>query len=174
MPKATVQKENNIILENFSSSNVVYNSTWPISNKSNSDYPVYWIYMSARDFAKIGVLIVQNGTWKNRQVISESWIDRSLSDFTEFSDEVAKMNYPFDAFAYSWWIDKDNNTVWADGYGGQFLCIDRENKLVVLQRNFTDNSLLSSGLFLMDKNRDNNPRSDLIQVYELILNHTAN
>lgn len=46
------------------------------------------------------------------------------------------------------WIDNDNKTVWADGYGGQFLCIDRT---VVLQRNFTGNSLLSSGLFLMDK-----------------------
>lgn len=130
--------------------------------------------MSARDFAKIGVLITQNGMRKNKQLVPKSWIDKSLNDFTEFSDDVAEMNAPYDAFAYSWWIDKDNNTVWADGYGGQFLCINRENKLVVLQRNFSGNSLLSSGLFLINKERDNNPKSDLTYVYNLLLHHIEN
>ena len=160
-------------MQDFSSSNVVYNAPWPIPNKSNSDYAVYWIYMSARDFARIGILVAQNGVWKNKQVVSESWIDKSIND-TQNSDEVTKMNPPFDAFAYSWWIDNDNNTVWADGYGGQFMCIDKKNNLVVIQRNFTGNSLLSSGIFLMDKNRDNNPKSDLIHVYNLILSHASN
>jgi hypothetical protein len=160
-------------LQDFSSANVVYGSPWPIPNKSDSDYPVYWIYMSARDFAKIGILITQNGVWKNKQVVPENWVTISTND-TEISDEVAKMNPPFEVFAYSWWIDKDNNTIWADGYGGQFLCIDRKHKLVVLQRNFTGNSLMSSGLFLMDKNRDNNPKSDLIHVYNMILKYISN
>ena len=70
--------------------------------------------------------------------------------------------------SYSWWIDEDNKTVWADGYGGQFLCIDKAKNLVVVQRNFTGNSLLTSGLFLIDENRDNNPKSDLIHVYDRI------
>jgi CubicO group peptidase (beta-lactamase class C family) len=157
-------------MQDFSSSNIVYNSPWPIPNKSNSDYPVYWIYLSARDFAKIGILITQDGKWNNKQVVSESWINKSLGDYTEFTTEQRERNYPYDAFAYSWWIDKNYNTIWADGYGGQFLCIDRKNKLVVLQRNFTGNSLISSGLFLMNKNRDNNPKRDLMHVYNLILN----
>lgn len=160
-------------MQDFSSSNVVYGSPWPIPNKSNSDYPVYWIYLSARDFARLGILITQDGMWKDRQVVSENWINRSLSDFTEFSIELRERNSPYDAFAYSWWINKDNNTVWADGYGGQFLCIDRKNKLVVLQRNFTGNSLMSSGLFLLNKNRDNNPKSELIHVYNIFLKNTS-
>jgi len=134
-------------MQDFIASNVVYDSPWPVPNKTNSDYPVYWIYMSARDFAKIGVLITQNGIWNNKEVVSSNWINKSLSDLTVLSNDIAEMNAPYDAFAYSWWIDKDNKTVWADGYGGQFLCIDRTNNLVVLQRNFTGNSLLSSGLF---------------------------
>lgn len=155
-------------MQDFSASSVVYNSPWPVPNKSNSDYPVFWIFMSARDFAKIGVLIVQNGFWKDKEVVSTIWINKCLSDLTTFSGEMAKMNSPYNAFGYSWWINNENQTIWADGYGGQFLCINKANKLVVLQRNFTGNSLLSSGLFLMDKNRDNNPKSDLIDVYDLI------
>ena len=46
------------------------------------------------------------------------------------------MNSPYDALAYSWWIDKDNQTIWSNGYGGQFLCIDKKNNLVILQRNY--------------------------------------
>lgn len=156
-------------MQEFSSSNVVYDSPWPIPNESKSDYPVFWIYMSARDFAKIGVLVTQNGKWKDKQIVSKNWIEKSTNDCTEFSDDMLKLNYPFDAFGYSWWINENNQTIWADGYGGQFLCIDKINNLVVLQRNFTGNSLLSSGLFLMDKQRDNNPKEDLIHVYDLIL-----
>lgn len=140
-------------MQDFAASNVVYNSPWPVPNNSNSDYPVYWIYMSARDYAKIGVLITQKGMWNNKEVVSSNWINKSLSDFTVLSNDIAKMNAPYDAFAYSWWVDNDSKTIWSDGYGGQFLCIDRTNNLVVLQRNFTGNSLLSSGLFLMDKER---------------------
>lgn len=156
-------------MQDFSASNVVYNNPWPVPNKSSSDYPVYWIYMSARDFAKIGLLITQNGRWKGNQVVPSEWINISLADHTVLSEKMVKMNYPYDAFAYSWWLENDTNTIWADGYGGQFLCIDTTNNLVVVQRNFTGNSLLSSGLFLMDKERDNNPKSELIHIYKMVL-----
>src|SRR5690606_21529813 len=161
-------------MQDFSASNVVYNSPWPVPNKSNSDFPVFWIYLSTRDFAKIGTLIAHNGKWNNSQVISSDWLDESLKGYSTFTGNDAKMYYPYNSFAYSWWIDTDTNTVWADGYGGQFLCIDSIHDLVVVQRNFTGNSLLTSGLFLMDKNRDNNPKSDLIHVYHRLLNSIEN
>src|SRR5690606_27730171 len=116
-------------MQDFSASNVVYNSPWPVPNKSNSDYPVFWIFMSARDFARIGVLINQNGRWNDDQVVPADWVQRSLNEKTIFSEEIGKLNYPYDAFAYSWWLENDTNTIWADGYGGQFLCIDTTNDL---------------------------------------------
>ncbi len=156
-------------MQEFRAANVVYNSPWPVPRKTDSDHPVYWIYMSARDFAKIGVLINNKGKWGNKQVVSSNWLTESIHTQTLFSEEVANFYQPYDAFAYSWWLEKDTKTIWADGYGGQFLCIDSTNNLVVLQRNFTGNSLLSSGLFLRDKNRDNNPKSDLLHLYQRTL-----
>lgn len=161
-------------MQDFTAANVVYDNPWPIPNNTQSDHPVFWIYMSARDFAKIGVLLTQNGMWNGEQVVPEPWIEQSLNKYSEFTGNLAKMNAPYDAFAFSWWIEKESNTIWADGYGGQFLCIDRKNNLVVLQRNFTGNSLMSSGLFLMNKNRDNNPKSDLMHVYAVILKNLEN
>lgn len=154
-------------MQDFSASNVVYNSPWPVPNKSTSDYPVYWMYLSARDMAKIGVLVLQGGFWNGKQVVPSGWLLESFQPYSSL-EVYGDIYAPFTAFGYSWWIDSRSNTVWADGYGGQFLCIDPANNLVVLQRNFTGNSLLSSGLFLMDPNRDNNPKSDLIHVYNKI------
>ena len=157
-------------MEEFSSKNVVYNSPWPVPNKTNSDYPVFWIYMSAIDFAKVGVLVTQNGKWNNQQVVSKKWLEESLQPYSKLNSYKDLFN-PYEAFAYSWWLDDDTKTIWGDGYGGQFLCIDKTRNLVVVQRNFTGNSLLTSGLFLMDKNRDNNPKSDLMHIYDRIKNY---
>jgi len=157
-------------MEDFSSKNVVYNSPWPVPNKTNSDYPVFWIYMSARDFAKVGVLLSQNGQWNNQQIVSKKWLEESLQPYSRL-DSYEDLYNPYEAFSYSWWLEEDTKTIWADGYGGQFLCVDKTRNLVVVQRNFTGNSLLTSGLFLMDKNRDNNPKSDLIHLYDRIKNY---
>ena len=154
-------------MEEFSTKNVVYNSPWPVPNKTNSDYPVFWIYMSARDFAKVGILISQDGIWNNQQVVSRKWLDESLHPYS-LLDSYKDLYNPYEAFAYSWWLDNNTKTIWADGYGGQFLCINKPKNLIVVQRNFTGNSLLTSGLFLMDKNRDNNPKSDLIHIFNRI------
>lgn len=155
-------------MQEFSADNVVYNSPWPVPNKSQSDYPVFWIYMSARDFAKIGLLVIEDGKWADKEVISKAWLDESFNSLSNFTADDAKEYGPYEGFAFSWWLEGDTETIWADGYGGQFLCIDKTNNLVVVQRNFTGNSLLSSGLFLMDENRDNNPKRDLISIYKRI------
>ncbi len=133
----------------FHPKNVVYGNPWFL-RKDESDHRIFWIYLSARDFAKIGVLVAQNGKWENKQVVSSEWLEESLEPYSDLSN-FGDMFNPYEAHAYSWWIDNDNNTIWADGYGGQFLMIDPVNNLVVVQRNFTGNSLLTSGLSLMDK-----------------------
>ncbi|MBW8201187.1 serine hydrolase domain-containing protein [Flagellimonas abyssi] len=153
-------------MQDFSASNVVYDSPWPIPNKSLSDYPVYWIYMSARDLAKIGTLVAQNGNYENKQIISAEWMDESLKPYTKLADfNLDKA--PLDAYGYLWWLDTDENLIWADGYGGQYLLIDPATKLVFVQRNFTGNSLMSSGLFLLDKHRDASHKNDLKHLYEI-------
>ncbi len=156
-------------MQDFSASNIVYNSPWPVPNKSGSDYPVYWIYLSARDMAKIGVLVLEGGYWNEKEIVPTDWLLESFQPYSSL-EAYGDLYTPYTSFGYSWWIDSRSNTVWADGYGGQFLCIDPANNLLVIQRNFTGNSLLSSGLFLINPDRDNNPKSDLIHVYNRIRN----
>ncbi len=153
-------------MQDFSPSNVVYGNPWPV-REDQSDHRVYWIYLSARDLARIGALVAQKGIWNNRQLVSREWIAESSTAFTTTLDESM---WPFDGYGYLWWIDKDNNTIWADGYGGQFLLIDTVNNLAITQRNFTGNSLITAGLFALQHKKFGG-RRHLIHIYDVIKNH---
>lgn len=155
-------------MQDFNAGNVIYGNPWFI-RKDKSDHRIFWLYMSARDFARVGLVITNNGVCNNTKIVTNEWMDLCFDEFDLLTDQEQILFRPYKAFSYSWWIEKENNTIWADGYGGQFLCIDRKEDFVLVQRNFTGNSLLSSGLSIMDKNRDNNPKSDLIQLYRRML-----
>lgn len=159
-------------MQDFSASNVVYDSPWPVPNESESDYPVYWIYMSARDLARIGSLVAQNGKYNDKQVISAEWLQESFKPYSLLADYNLNKE-PLDAYGYLWWLDTDDNLIWADGYGGQYLLIDPANDLVFVQRNFTGNSLMSSGMFLLDENRDSSHKNDLQHLYKRTLKYLA-
>lgn len=73
---------------------------------------------------------------------------------------------PLEAYGYLWWIDTDENLIWADCYGGQYMLIDPATGLVFVQRNFTGNSLMSSGLFKLDDKKDSSHKYDLQHMYE--------
>ena len=53
------------------------------------------------------------------------------------------------------------------GWGGQFLLIDTELNISIAQQTFTGNSLLSSGLFFMKKNRSG-WRTDVIYLHKAL------
>lgn len=150
-------------MQDFAPSNVVYGNPWPMRN-DKSDYRVYWIFLSARDMARIGTLVAQKGKWNNTAVVSANWIKESTTPYTTTLDESM---WPFDAYSYLWWLDKDNHTIWADGFGGQFLIIDTVKNIAIAQRNFTGNSLISSGLFMMQQKRHGG-RVHLMHIYDVI------
>ena len=51
-------------------------------NKSKSQYLAYHMYLSTRDMAKIGQLMLNEGQWSGKQLISKEWIKRTTSTIT--------------------------------------------------------------------------------------------
>jgi len=70
----------------------------------------YGLKLSPRDWAKFGFLYLNQGRWKDRQIISKEWIVESLQNYGE-------------GYGYHVWITKigDFNAFMAAGYGGQYL-----------------------------------------------------
>lgn len=108
-----------------------------------SEHRQYIIFMTAEDMARIGLLMLNNGQWKGKTIVSANWVAESTAPHSE-----DKNNEPFDHYAYLWLNDTDEGTFWASGWGGQFMIVDRQHQLVVVSRNDTGRSLVQQGLFM--------------------------
>ncbi|MEW6322575.1 MAG: serine hydrolase [Acidobacteriota bacterium] len=74
-------------------------------NLAVSHYPAYPIWLSTRDMARIGHLMLNEGRWNGRQVISREWARRIVSVVTP----LGEMNPPrrrdgYFGYGYMWWV----------------------------------------------------------------------
>ncbi len=78
------------------------------------------LYMTSRDMAKIGQLILNKGKWNEKQIVSEKWIEESTTPKTK----ITGIDY-----GYLWWNipfkvnDKIIISKTATGNGGQYIMI---------------------------------------------------
>lgn len=81
--------------------------------------------LSNRDLVKIGQLILNQGGWKDKQIIPKSWLDTLQQKHSHWEQE--QLDY-----GYLWWvIDSAKPIIAAMGDGGNVLYIDHEKQLVV-------------------------------------------
>ena len=74
-------------------------------NLEVSRNPAYHMYLSTRDMARIGYLMLREGRWNGRQVISRDWVERISSVVTPLEE----MNPPqrrqgYLGYGYMWWV----------------------------------------------------------------------
>ncbi len=87
------------------------------------------LYMTSRDMAKIGQLILNKGKWNEKQLISEKWIEESTTPKTK----ITEIDY-----GYLWWNIpfKANGKMFvsktATGNGGQYIMVLPELDIVAV------------------------------------------
>jgi len=92
------------------------------------------IYLQARDFAKLGHLMLNKGKWKSQQIISEKWINDSFKKKFDISavDPFAH------GYGYMWYLantEVGNQAVdyyYASGNGGNKIFIIPSQDMVVI------------------------------------------
>jgi len=86
------------------------------------------LYLSSYDLAKIGYLMLNNGKWDKRQIVSKKWVEESIQPIANVDEQVG--------YGYQWWVPKhiDGQTeIFAgNGYGGQFVMMAPEYKMLVV------------------------------------------
>ena len=92
------------------------------------------ISLNTRDMARLGILILNKGKWNNSQIVSEDWINQSVSPIVNSGD----LNY-----GLHWWVGTQpdgNPLIFAAGYGDQYVYIAPDKNLVIAfnGQNFTD------------------------------------
>lgn len=87
------------------------------------------LYMTPRDMAKIGQLILNKGKWNGNQIVSEKWIEESTTPKTT----ITGVDY-----GYLWWNipyvinGKVINSKTATGNGGQYILVLPELEMVAV------------------------------------------
>jgi CubicO group peptidase (beta-lactamase class C family) len=105
----------------------------------------FGLSMRPRDMAKLGLLYLNHGRWRDRQVLSEAWVDLSTQERVRLSSDVG--------YAYQWWsmhISVGERRIaffTALGNGGQRIQVFPTLDLVlVFTQSFYDRSDLSEYL----------------------------
>jgi CubicO group peptidase (beta-lactamase class C family) len=113
-------------MEDFRPSDIFYRF-----EKDRSMHPAYLFNMSARDMARFGLLYLNEGRWKSKQIVPAKWISKSTSavstDLGRFSDRGG--------FGYLWWVSdgiKGEPMYYTSGTGGQRIMILPESDLVIV------------------------------------------
>jgi CubicO group peptidase (beta-lactamase class C family) len=94
----------------------------------------YVDFVLPRDMAKFGFIFLNNGRWKDTQILSQSWIEQSTSSYF-----IAPWGAPFDSgYGFLWWIKTfhiGSETVYsyfAHGHGGQSIWVFKDLDLVLV------------------------------------------
>lgn len=152
-------------MKDFVASNVTYEYS------NTTEHPQTRVYISAEDLARFSALYLTNGRWYNNQIIPAEWVFESTQKISYEPIDLDLVEHPFmEGYAYLWWIDEDQQTIWADGAGGHFCIIDRNNNLAVILRNNTGMSIGSLLFYNADNPYEDNPSGD--EVFRFIKSKT--
>ena len=116
-----------------------YNNSWVeldgnyMQSVSGGGHSGGGIFINTEDHARFGLLFLNEGNWNGTQLLSKSWIKKAISS------SAAKTNY-----GYMWWLNKKGtsrywegvaeNIYYASGFGGNFIVIIPDKKMVIVTR----------------------------------------
>ncbi|MBG9792560.1 beta-lactamase [Paenibacillus dendritiformis] len=110
------------------------------------EYDAYWntdlhgneiafafLNAALRDYAKFGRLVLHQGAWNGRQIISEKWMKESV--IPDRSDLQAGQAEDCFGYQYQWWtpLGSDGSEVMARGIYGQQIYINRRHHAVFVK-----------------------------------------
>lgn len=85
-----------------------------------------YLYATARDFARFGLLYLRDGVWDGSRILPEGWVDHARLPRSKDPDEDRW-------YGAHWWVVGDElGGFWANGYEGQAtLCVPALDLVVV-------------------------------------------
>ncbi|MCF8303036.1 MAG: beta-lactamase family protein [Bacteroidales bacterium] len=110
-----------------------HKALWSLDKKDGMEKAYCCFNATARDFARIGQLIVNDGKWNGRQLISKSYLDQALQPASYLKEPLN--NNPVDFYGYHWWIMQRHGMKipYARGILGQYIIPVKEKNMVIVR-----------------------------------------
>lgn len=121
---------------------IVGNRPWGIDHQG-FNYGGVALQLKAMDMLKIGQLFLDKGSFNGKRVLSESWVSASTSAQVENHNSMYFSNH----YGFYWWLGEQQGIQYyfANGYGGQFICIFPELDLLVIAQSELNNDYHEPG-----------------------------
>lgn len=90
------------------------------------------MFINTEDMARFGLLFMNNGKWKEKNLIPEDLIAQAMQPSETNSN-----------YGYMWWLNSEGNRnmenidkdiFYAAGFGGNFIIVDQKNNIVIVTR----------------------------------------
>jgi len=109
------------------------NALWSLDKKNGEEKAYCCFNTNARDFARIGQLILNKGNWNGKQLLSSKYIDETTSPASWLIDERGKKH--LDYYGYHWWLMtfRGQKVIYARGILGQYILILPYKNMVIVR-----------------------------------------
>ena len=104
-----------------------------------------YLFLSARDWARLGKLALDDGMWNGQRLLAEGWMQASVTPTQSYESQTDPMNPPGLAYGMHWWLNRkgadgknwmssvpeDMFSAW--GHADQYVTIIPSRELVVVR-----------------------------------------
>jgi CubicO group peptidase (beta-lactamase class C family) len=101
-----------------------------------SEHPAYLIDLSARDLARLGLLMARGGRWNDREIVPADWVAESTRVHSTATHGWLGYGllWWIPLRAYPFWSRNPGDVFFGDGNFGQMVFVDRARDLVIVHR----------------------------------------
>lgn len=104
---------------------------WSLDHTDGIEKSYCCFYSCARDFAKIGKLVLDSGKWDGKQIVSQEYIKTMLTPNMIADAFGAKTDY----YGLQWWMTnyKGHQVYYARGILGQYVAVVPDEKIIMVR-----------------------------------------
>lgn len=104
---------------------------WSLDKKNGQEKGFCCLNSNATDFARIGMLFLNNGKWNGKQIVDSDFVANSIIPYNCKEDDGT----PNKTYGYNWWLTehKGDHIFYARGILGQYAICVPAKKLVIVK-----------------------------------------
>lgn len=108
------------------------NASWNLDRENGDEKGFCCLYAIARDYAKIGQLMLNKGKWNDQQIIPIDYIEKCIVPAGNVLEKDGSINK---RYGWQWWsaIYKNNTIHYARGLLGQYIIIYPKKNMVIVR-----------------------------------------
>ncbi len=103
---------------------------WSLDHEDGTEKAYCCLYATARDFGRIGSLVLNEGTYHENRIVSSTNLKKLLTPYAK-----TWHGKPNELYGLGWWVEKYNNldVFYARGILGQYIIVVPEKNMVVVR-----------------------------------------